>query len=137
LPWPTPKLFGEREQARQMLDRQPANRPAPGTAIVVGKGLPGEDAEAFFARPELGLTLVRPARKDETIPRLFPALAAPARRGDHLDAEEPARPRTALRPRPGRAVGPHRPAPARPQRCDLAQLGHRCTGHAPMIACDH
>jgi len=26
-----PKLFGEREQARQMLERQPANRPVPGT----------------------------------------------------------------------------------------------------------
>jgi hypothetical protein len=37
-----PKLFGEREQARTMLQRQPANRPAPGTAIVTDKGLSGE-----------------------------------------------------------------------------------------------
>ena len=36
-----PKLFGEREEARQMLDRQPANRPAPGTVIVTDKGLWG------------------------------------------------------------------------------------------------
>jgi hypothetical protein len=67
-----PKLFGEREQARQMLDHQPANRPAPGTAIVTDKGLAGEDTEAFFAGPDLGLTLIRPARKDETTPRCFP-----------------------------------------------------------------
>jgi hypothetical protein len=67
-----PKLAGEREQARQMLDRQPANRPAPGTAIVTDKGLSGEDTEAFFASPDLGLTLIRPARKDETTLRPFP-----------------------------------------------------------------
>jgi hypothetical protein len=60
-----PKLAGEREQARTMLERQPANRPTPGTAIVTGKGLSGEDTEAFFASPDLGLTLIRPARKDE------------------------------------------------------------------------
>jgi len=34
-----PKLHGERDQARQTLERQPANRPAPGTAVVTGKGL--------------------------------------------------------------------------------------------------
>src|SRR5205823_14933348 len=68
----SPKLFGERDQARQMLKDQPANRPAPGTAIVTGKGLSGEDTEAFFAAPDLGLTLIRPARKDETAPRSFP-----------------------------------------------------------------
>jgi hypothetical protein len=64
-----PKLSGERDQARQMLTDQPANRPAPGTAVVTGKGLAGEDTQAFFAGPELGLTLIRPARKDQTIPR--------------------------------------------------------------------
>ena len=32
-----------------MLEHQPANRPAPGTAIVTDKGLSGEDTEAFFA----------------------------------------------------------------------------------------
>jgi hypothetical protein len=36
-----PKLAGERDQARQMLTGQPANRPAPGTAIVTDKGLAG------------------------------------------------------------------------------------------------
>jgi len=66
-----PKLYGEREQARLMLERQPANRPAPGTAIVTDKGLSGEDTEAFFAGPDLGLALIRPARKDEE-PRSFP-----------------------------------------------------------------
>jgi hypothetical protein len=67
-----PKLAGERDQARTMLERQPANRPPPGTAIVTDKGLSGEDTEAFFAAPDLGLTLIRPARKDETAPRCFP-----------------------------------------------------------------
>ncbi len=67
-----PKLFGERQQARQMLDRQPANRPAPGTAIVTDKGLAGEDTEDFFASPDLGLALIRPSRKDEKTPRAFP-----------------------------------------------------------------
>jgi len=68
----SPQLFGERDQARQMLEHQPANRPAPGTAVVTDKGLSGEDTGEFFARPELGLTLIRPARKDGTEPRDFP-----------------------------------------------------------------
>jgi len=67
-----PKLAGERDQARQMLQRQPANRPAPGTAIVTDKGLSGEDTEEFFASPGLSLTLIRPARNDEKTPRYFP-----------------------------------------------------------------
>jgi hypothetical protein len=67
-----PKLAGERDQARQLLQRQPANRPAPGTAIVTDKGLSGEDTEEFFASPGLSLTLIRPARNDEQTPRYFP-----------------------------------------------------------------
>jgi hypothetical protein len=67
-----PKLFGEREEARQMLKDQPANRPAPGTAVVTDKGLSGEETEAFFTSDDLGLTLIRPARKDEKQPRYFP-----------------------------------------------------------------
>jgi hypothetical protein len=67
-----PKLSGERDQARQMLADQPANRPAPGTAVVTDKGLSGEDTEEFFAGPGLGLILIRPARKDEKTPRPFP-----------------------------------------------------------------
>jgi hypothetical protein len=67
-----PKLFGERQQARQALECQPANRPEPGTAIVTDKGLAGEETDEFFASPDLGLTLIRPARKDEKTPRPFP-----------------------------------------------------------------
>ena len=33
-----PKLAGERDQARQMLTDHPANRPAPGTALIADKG---------------------------------------------------------------------------------------------------
>ena len=36
-----PKLFGERGQARQMLTHQPANRPAPGTAVAPIRAWPG------------------------------------------------------------------------------------------------
>ena len=67
-----PKLYGEREQARQMLTSQPANRPVPGTAVVTDKGLSGQEAEEFFTSDDLGLVLVRPARKDEKQPRYFP-----------------------------------------------------------------
>jgi hypothetical protein len=67
-----PKLAGEREAARTMLEHQPANRPAPGTAIVTDKGLAGEDFEAFLTGDDLGLILVRPARKNEKTPRYFP-----------------------------------------------------------------
>ena len=67
-----PKLHGERDQARQTLEHQPANRPAPGSAVVTDKGLSGQDTEAFFAGDDLCLTLVRPARKDEKAPRPFP-----------------------------------------------------------------
>jgi hypothetical protein len=52
-----PKLHGERQQARLMLQERPANRPAPGTAVVTDKGLSGGDTEAFFAGPDLGLAL--------------------------------------------------------------------------------
>jgi hypothetical protein len=67
-----PKLHGERDQARQTLDRQPANRPAPGSVVVTDKGLSGQDTEDFFAGEDLRLTLVRPARRDEKAPRPFP-----------------------------------------------------------------
>jgi hypothetical protein len=42
-----PKMHGERDQARQTLERQPANRPAPGTAVVTDKGLSGHSTEEF------------------------------------------------------------------------------------------
>jgi hypothetical protein len=65
-----PKLFGEREQTRQILAGQPANRPAPGSIVVTDKGLSGKDSEQFFT--DLDLLLVRPARRDEKTPRPFP-----------------------------------------------------------------
>jgi hypothetical protein len=66
-----PKLYGERDQARQMLQGKPANRPAPGTAIVTDKGLAGGGTEEFSASPGLDLALIRPARTGEK-PRPFP-----------------------------------------------------------------
>jgi hypothetical protein len=67
-----PKLHGEREAARVMLEKQPANRPAPGTALVADKGFAGQDFEEFLAGDGLELTLVRPARKNEDTGRPFP-----------------------------------------------------------------
>jgi hypothetical protein len=65
-----PKLWGEREETRQLLGHQAANRPAPGTAVVTDKGLAGQETEAFFA--DLELLLIRPGRSDEHQPRPFP-----------------------------------------------------------------
>lgn len=65
-----PKLLGEREAVRQLLTHQPANRPPAGSAVVTDKGLSGEDTEAFFAGLELAL--IRPARRDEHDPGIFP-----------------------------------------------------------------
>src|SRR6266511_2716451 len=65
-----PKLLGEREEIRQLLTHQLANRPAPGTAVVTDKGLSGQETEQFFT--DLDLLLIRPARKDEKTPRPFP-----------------------------------------------------------------
>jgi hypothetical protein len=125
-----PKLYGERDQARQMLNDQPANRPAPGTAIVTDKGLSGEETEAFFAGPDLELSLIRPARKDEKQPRYFPNWLRQRVEAIIWTLKEPARPRTPRRSRPCRALGPHRTAATRPQRLHLAQLAHRRTGQA-------
>jgi Transposase DDE domain len=66
----SPKLTGERDQTRQMLEQAPASRPRPGTAIVADKGFSGDDFEEF--PDELQLDLIRPARKDEKKPRCFP-----------------------------------------------------------------
>jgi hypothetical protein len=65
-----PKLCGERDQTRQTLTCQPANRPEPATTVVTDKGLAGAEVEQFFT--DLDLTLVRPARRDEKTPRPFP-----------------------------------------------------------------
>ncbi|MGH3597240.1 MAG: IS982 family transposase [Mycobacterium sp.] len=67
-----PKLDGERETVRVMLEKQPANRPARGTAVVAGKGFAGEEFEEFLAADALDLTLVRPARKNEETGYPFP-----------------------------------------------------------------
>ena len=56
-----PKMHGERDRARQTLERQPANRPAPGTAAVTDKGLSAQGTEEFFAGDIPRLTLIRPA----------------------------------------------------------------------------
>ena len=70
--WPTPSSSANASRPGRCWNDQPANRPAPGTAVVTDKGLSGEDTEEFFASDDLSLTLIRPARKDEKQPRYFP-----------------------------------------------------------------
>lgn len=65
-----PKLCGERQGLLELLER-PANRPARGTVLVGDKGFAGAEVEAAVA--DRDLTLVRPARRDEPDPRVFPA----------------------------------------------------------------
>jgi hypothetical protein len=65
-----PKLVGEREAVVGMLQRVPANRPAPGTLLVGDKGFAGGDFQVALAGLELAL--VRPARADELDPGVFP-----------------------------------------------------------------
>ena len=67
-----PKLAGERDEVQQMLTIQPANRPCQGTLLVADKGFAGEDFEEYLAGPDLDLTLIRPARKNEKDPGTFP-----------------------------------------------------------------
>jgi hypothetical protein len=78
-----PKLFGEREHARQMLKDHPASRPAPGTwhRGRHRQGLSGEDTEAFFTSPDLDLTLLRPARGGTPAPGTALPACAPAPAG--------------------------------------------------------
>jgi hypothetical protein len=64
----SPQLAGEREEALAMFG-QHKNLPAPGTVIVADKGFAGRGFEAGLA--QMGLRLIRPARKDEP-PRAFP-----------------------------------------------------------------
>ena len=54
-----------------MLTDQPANRPAPGTAIVTDKGLSGEETEAFFAGAA-GPDPDPPGPQGRDEPRYFP-----------------------------------------------------------------
>lgn len=64
-----PKLVGEREAVRGMLDRA-GNTPARGTTIVCDKGFAGRDFEAALAAKQL--TIVRPARTNEPDRPAFP-----------------------------------------------------------------
>ncbi|MCX5065479.1 hypothetical protein OOJ91_06255 [Micromonospora lupini] len=62
-------MLGDRQATRQILTRQPANQPAPGTTVVTDKGLSGGSEQLFT---DLGLLLIHPARKDEKPPRPAP-----------------------------------------------------------------
>jgi hypothetical protein len=66
-----PKLAGERETARVMLEKQPAKCPFPGSTVVADRGFAKEDFEEFLAGEDLHLTLIRPARKNDKTARPF------------------------------------------------------------------
>jgi hypothetical protein len=65
-----PKLVGERETVVRMLQQVPANRPAPGTLLVGDKGFAGHGFQTAMAGMELAI--LRPARKHEPGPGVFP-----------------------------------------------------------------
>jgi hypothetical protein len=65
-----PKLVGERDAVVDMLTAVAANRPAPGTLLVGDKGFAGRDFQA--ALTSMDLAILRPARKDEPDPGIFP-----------------------------------------------------------------
>jgi len=50
-----PKLYGEREQARQILEHQPANRAAPGPAVVTDWLRQRVEAIIWALKHQLGL----------------------------------------------------------------------------------
>ena len=118
----SPKLMGERDQTRQMFEHAPASRPPARHDDRGRQGFVGADFEEFLVGLEL--TLVRPARRDERDPGIFPNWLRQRIEAIiwTLVTSSPGTPR---QPGARRPVGPHRPAPAGPQRCDLAQLGHR------------
>jgi hypothetical protein len=64
-----PKLYGEREAVLLML-AQAKNRPPAGTVDVCDKGFAGRDFQTAMAA--MGITVLRPARKDEPEPAPFP-----------------------------------------------------------------
>ena len=65
-----PKLVGEREALRQLLDPRPTNRSTRAPLLVSDKGLAGQQIETVW--PSLELLLMRPARTDEPDPGHFP-----------------------------------------------------------------
>ena len=118
-----PKLLGERQAVRQLLIHQPANRPPAGSAVVSDKGLSGGADRGVLRRPGPGPG--PPGSHRPTPAWTLPQLAAPARRGGHLDAEAPTRPGTPWWACPRWPVGPDRPTAPGSQRRDLAQLDPR------------
>ena len=75
-----PRLLGQGEYNTRLRQLAPLMEAAlrwladatPATAVITGKGLSGQETEEFFDGDSLGLTLIRPARKDEKQPRPFP-----------------------------------------------------------------
>lgn len=80
-----PKLHGERQRARQALEYQPANRPAPGTALVTDKGLSGEGFESSSpAATSAWSSSARPARTRKAPGRSRTGCASASRRSSGL-----------------------------------------------------
>jgi hypothetical protein len=67
-----PKLHGERDQARQTLEHQPANRPAPRHRRRHRQGPVRAGHRGVLRRRQPGTDPDPPRRKDEKQPRPFP-----------------------------------------------------------------
>jgi hypothetical protein len=67
-----PKLYGGREQARTMLGAPARQPPRTGHRHRHRQGPVRQRHRSVLRRPDLGLTLIRPARKDEKQHRYFP-----------------------------------------------------------------
>ena len=124
-----PKI-GEREVLAAMLDVEPQLAAArPGLILITDKGFAGRQTEADLAAR--GITLLRPARKDEAARHGEPLLkiGPPADRIGQRHPQGPARPRSPRRADLRRRRHPRRPAHPGHGRRHLAQQQDRRTGH--------
>ena len=120
---------GERDAAQELLAHARDLGALRDQMIVLAdKGLAGREMERYAAG-QIKVLLARPDRKDEK--RRFGNLAGMRQWIEAIiDPQRPARRGTPRRAHPGRRVRPCCPAPARHDRRDLAQLGHRHDGQA-------
>jgi Transposase DDE domain len=123
-----PKI-GEREVLTAMLDVEPRLALArPGLTLITDKGFAGRLTETGLAAS--GITLLRPARKDEAARQGEPLLkiGPPADRIGQRHPQGPTRPRSARRTHLRMRRHPHRPAHPGHGRRHLAQQQDRRPG---------
>src|SRR6266545_7669977 len=142
LAWPTPSCWGNASRPGSCLPTIPPTGPRPVPPSSPTRAWPVPTPRRSSPAPAWNSPCsARPATTRR--PPVLPQLAAAAHRGDHLDAQAPARPGTPRRPCPRRAVVPDRPAAPGAQRRHLAQLADRRAGQAfpdrlrPLMTCPY